>query len=271
MKNNLSRVIRAAVLVGGTIFATLSSFAAEKPAFVLATNGIPQAVIVTAKDAPATVKESARMLADYLGRLSGATFMAVDKPIPGFKSILVGTPYTASKREELRIRVKDANTLEVTGDGQLGTRYAVQELIEHFGTVFCSAIYEYVPKYVGLSLPGDFDRVDAPFMEGRGLGPILVTGKGDYAMKLRLNIITADKRMAAYDAGTELRIGSNPYYKMFPEHHAFDRDGNRSNHCWFCPSDDALYPKLFAAIEKDILAGQKMISLGVDDGGYMCQ
>ncbi len=202
--------------------------------------------------------------------MSGASFMVANQSIPGYKSILVGTPYTASKREELCIRVKDAQTLEVTGEGLLGTRYAVQELIEYFGTVFCSAIYEYVPTHAGLALPGDFARIEAPYMDGRGVVPLLVTGKGDYAMKLRYNITNGDKRLLDWKGGVQLYFCSNPYYKMFPEHHAFDRAGKRTNQYWFCPSDDALYPKLCAAIEKDILAGQKMISLGVDDGGFMC-
>ncbi len=100
--------------------------AAEKPPFIIATNGAPQAVVVAAKDAPAVTKETARFLAEYLGRLSGASFMVAEKPVAGYKSIVVGTPYKPSKREELCIRVKDAQTLEVTGDGPLGTRYAAQ-------------------------------------------------------------------------------------------------------------------------------------------------
>ncbi len=244
--------------------------AAEKPPFIIATNGAPQAVVVAAKDAPAVTKETARFLAEYLGRLSGASFMVAEKPVAGYKSIVVGTPYKPSKREELCIRVKDAQTLEVTGDGPLGTRYAAQELIEHFGAIFCSATYEHVPRQAGLALPGDFVKVDAPFMEGRGLVPLLVTGTGDYAMKLRFNITNGDKRLNDYKGGVQLHFCSNPYYKMFPEHHAFGKDGKRSNPYWFCPSDDALYPKLCAAIEKDIASGQKMISLGVDDGGFMC-
>ncbi len=268
VKMTMKKMILSCLLALG---ATLASVASEKAPFVLATNGVPQAVVITAKDADATVKESARMLAEYLGKLSGSLFMISDKPVPGYKSILVGTPYKPAKREELRIRVKDANTLEVTGDGFLGIRYAVQELVEHFGVVFCSAIYEYIPEHAGLSLPGDFDRVDAPALEGRSMVPVWLVGHGSkYALKHRLNIVNKNKALKPFNATVELRFGSNPYYKKFPEHHAFTREGKRTNRYWFCPSDEALYPKLIAAVEKDIQAGQKMISLGVDDGGFQC-
>ncbi len=244
--------------------------AAEKPPFVIATNGAPQAVVVAAKDAPAVTKETARFLAEYLGRLSGASFMVAEKPVAGYKSIVVGTPYKPSKREELCIRVKDADTLEVTGDGPLGTRYAAQELLEHFGTVFCSSLYEHVPRQAGLALPGDFVKIDAPFMEGRCGVPLWTMFKNDYQMKLRYNLTNNDPALTNYGGRVELQFLSSTYYKLFPEHHAFGKDGKRSIPLWFCPCEEELYPKLFAAVEKDILAGRKMISLGIDDGGLMC-
>ncbi len=252
--------------------AILSLCAAEKPAFVLATNGVAQAVVVTSPDAPPAMKETAHMLASYLGRLSGSTFMATEKPIPGFKTIRLEKPYASKTPEELNIRVADANTLILTGSDLLGVRYAAQELIEYFGVVFCSAAYEYVPQLAGLALPADFKRVDAPFMTGRSVDPIMVAERGakDHPLKLRINLANYYPKIREYGGKVELRYGSNHYYKRFPEHHAYTKKGERTNRYFFCPSDEALYPKLIAAVEEDILKGHKMISLGIDDYGYQC-
>ncbi len=269
----MDKLKKAMVGLLGILSLVTTLEAAEKPPFIIATNGAPQAVVVAAKDAPAVTKETARFLAEYLGRLSGASFMVAEKPVAPYKSIVVGTPYKPSKREELCIRVKDANTLEVTGDGPLGTRYAAQELVEHFGVVFCSSLYESIPKHAGLALPGDFVKIDAPFMDGRCGVPLwtMMIDGSDFPMKLRYNLTNNDSNLTNYNSYTELQFLSSSYYKLFPEHHAFGKDGKRSIPLWFCPCEEELYPKLFAAVEKDILAGRKMISLGIDDGGLMCQ
>ncbi len=250
----------------------VSAIACAAPDFVIATNSLPQAVVVVAPDAPQTTVKAANMLADFLGRLGKTKFMVATKAVPGYKSILVGTPYKSAKQEEIFIRVKDANTLEVTGNGPLGIQYAVQDLVEHFGVVFCNAEYDYIPDVAGLALPGDFKKVDAPWLVGRGMNPWQPLKNPEYIMKLRHNVAPLLTWMLGdYGGGTQLYWGSNRYYKLFPEHHAFNEKGERKIHHWFCASDEALYPKLIAEVEKDILAGRKMISLGVDDGGDACK
>ncbi len=268
MKNQLVKLGVCMAAFAGVLVAS----AADKPSFVLATNGVPQAVIVVAPESPVVVKDSARMLADYLGRMANASFMVNEKSVPGFKSILVGTPYTAKNPEELCIRVKNEQTLEVTGGGLLGIRYAVQELIEHFGTVFCTQTYDYVPKHAGLALPGDFKFIDKPFMDGRSVDPLFVTTRvdPDFPIKLRLNIANINPRIRDFGGKVELRYGRSPYYRKIKGHYAYDKKGERSNTQFFCPSDEALYPKLIAAVEEDILKGHKMIALGIDDYGYQC-
>ena len=52
---------------------------------------------------------AAAELAAYLGRISGAQFMVASKPVPGYRTLLVGAPYKASRQEELSVRVVNEN------------------------------------------------------------------------------------------------------------------------------------------------------------------
>ena len=67
---------------------------------------------------------AARELADILGKMSGARFLVASKPVPGYRAILVGTPYRGAAKDEIRVRVRDANTLEVTGVNPRAVVYA---------------------------------------------------------------------------------------------------------------------------------------------------
>ena len=102
--------------------AAVSLIAAESEPFVLASDGFARAAVVVQKDAPAGVKYAANELADFLGRISGTHFLVADAPVKGYKSILVGTPYKPEHPEEICIRVKDGETLEVTGDRRFTNR-----------------------------------------------------------------------------------------------------------------------------------------------------
>ena len=46
------------------------------------------------------VNFAATELADFLGRMSGARFLVASKPVPGYRTILVGTPYKGSARDD---------------------------------------------------------------------------------------------------------------------------------------------------------------------------
>lgn len=264
------RRLARACLAGASVFLLASQSAqAADHSFVLATNGLARAVIVVAKNAPPTVAADARMLADGLGKMAGTTFMVAEAPVKGYVTILVGAPHQASKPEEICVRVKDTKTLEVTGDGPAGIRFAVQDLLEHFGAVFCTPQFDYFPKQGGLALPGDYAKVEAPFMRGRRICSPVAQGDLDFSLKLRLN--RADKKMAAYGGGQDWNFGASHYFPQLKEHAAYTKAGPRDKAgLWLCPSDEAMYPKLEKLIEEDIKKGVKCISLSVDDGGMMC-
>ena len=89
--------------------------------FVFAEKGVSRAAIVVRKDAGPGYRHAAKELADYLGKITGGGFAVSERPVKGYNTILLGTPYSTTNRDEICIRVKDAATLEVTGDGPLGT------------------------------------------------------------------------------------------------------------------------------------------------------
>ena len=102
-----------------------TAFGAEAAPFVLASGGRSRAVIVPYGGDTNGVGYAANLLADYLGKIAETHFLVADKPVPGYGTILVGAPYKAARPEELCVRVKDAQTLEVTGDGARGAVHAV--------------------------------------------------------------------------------------------------------------------------------------------------
>ena len=118
----MKSISRFAIAALGAALAipTLAARAPRAP-FVIAQDGQAQAVIVFDKGVTNAVRTAAFELAKYLGKISGSSFMVADKPVRGFRTIRVGTPYKASKPDEICIRVKDADTLEVTGNGPRGT------------------------------------------------------------------------------------------------------------------------------------------------------
>ncbi|MGI6100653.1 MAG: hypothetical protein ACOYD3_13010, partial [Kiritimatiellia bacterium] len=81
---------------------------AAAPEFVIARDGKAEAVIVVHGGVTNGVRYAANELAEFLSRISGARFMVADKPVPGYRTILVGTPYKPQNPEELCVRVKDA-------------------------------------------------------------------------------------------------------------------------------------------------------------------
>ena len=143
------------LLVTSCVLAT-GALRAAAPEFVLASGGAAKAVIVPHGGITTNgVNFAARELADFLNRISGARFLVAPKPVPGYKTILVGTPYQAKQKEEIRIRVKDANTLEITGENPRSVVYATYDLLETFGCVFVAHDYDYVPTTNHLAIAGD--------------------------------------------------------------------------------------------------------------------
>ncbi len=263
----------------------LAASAAEPKPFVLADEGLAQAVVIVAKDAPKGVRYAANELAEFLGRLSGAHFMVADAPVKGYKSILVGTPYKPQHPEETCVRVKDANTLEVTGDRSRGTLYAAYDLLESLGVVFCARDFDYVPRTNRLEIAGDYAKVDWPFMYATRKS-WSDTGWHDFksAQKLRFHLPAENAARAGYPdlaedyphsynhAITVRWVRSRTFAKDHPDWYAWVRATNKRNHSWVCISNEEMWAQLLKEIgdylEKN--PDTRELSVAIGDCAHYC-
>lgn len=262
------------------LMATLVS--ADAKPFVLASQGFAKAVIVPYGADTNGVGYAASELAKYLGKISGASFMVSPKAVPGFKTILVGTPYKAAQKEELCIRVKDANTLELTGDGALGTLYAVYELIESFGVVFSAHDWEYVPSIRELSIAGDLNKVDAPFIAWRDAWCEIQYWHHEFMMKLRLHPnpktdlwkkFGPPNRPTIAQTVCSHYVSRRNFAKTNPEWYAYVHKTGQRNFHWVCVSNEEMINQICKEIEAEQEKNPSRfeVSVGVDDGAQWCE
>ncbi len=268
------------ILVGVGLVTSLVACAAD---FVLAEKGQPKAVVVAVGGIQSNgVTYAANLLAENLGKIVGAQFMVASKPVNGYKTILVGTPYKASKPEELRIRVLNADTLEVTGDGARGTMHAVSELLERLGIVFCAHDFDYVPRKADLTLPEKLDVVDAPCMLWRDSWTELQRHHPVYMMKLRLTPGEGSYEEKIFNTAWKPNIDQNmcthyvdrnKFLKDHEDWYAYVAKTGKRNPHWVCVSSEGMYQELFKEIEAELKKDPqiKEISVGVDDGYSMCE
>jgi len=271
---------RTHLSIAAAVFAAAALASAEAPLFQFAAAGRAKAVIV-AEPGTNGYAYAANELAKYLGKITGAAFMVADKPVRGFQTIQVGTPYKASRPEELCIRFKDRDTLEFTGDGPLGTLYAVYDFLETQGVVFSANDYEYVPSVPDLAVPADYAKVDAPCMTWRDIWGV-ISFDTPYALKLRLHTANDKKLWALFGGAHPADIGQTvptfwvnhkKFYKDHPEWYAFVKKENKRMPLWVCVSSDAMYEELWREIDEYVAAhpDKREISLGLTDTPYLCE
>lgn len=248
--------------------------------FRFATAGRANAVIV-AEPGTNGYSYAANELAKYLGKITGATFMVTDKPVKGYKTILVGTPYKAAKKEELCFRFKNDDTMEFTGDGTLGTLYAVYDFLETQGVVFSANDYEYIPSIPDLAVSTDLEKVDAPCMEWRDIWGV-ISFDTPYAMKLRLHTNSDKKLWSLFGNGPGADIAQTvptywvhhkKFYKDHPDWYAYVKRENKRMPLWICISSDGMFEQLFKEIDEEMKKNpnRKEISLGLTDTPYLCE
>lgn len=272
---NINKHIHA--LIAATL--VIASCAIAQEPFVLAKDGLPQAVIVVDKNTTSINRDAAFELAKYLGAISKTDFMVTDKPVPGFKTIKVATPYKAQKPDEISIRVADKNTLEITGDAPFGPTFAVYDLIESFGVVFCSPEYEYIPSTNCLSIAGDYKKVDAPVFKWRcAWGDLWKNWQ--FSLKHRIQPGRGNARwneigQLPYNIDQTLPgkyLQARKYFKDHPEWYAWDHTTLKRRSNWVCASSEGMYEQLFKEIEEELkLRPTRHISVGLSDGCRMCE
>lgn len=276
MKKSLSLVILLA----------LAAPASAEDAFVFATNGCARAVIVAPADGDGGLRYAANMLSKFLSKMTGTGFAVSEKPVEGWNCVIVGSAYKAGAKEEIFLRVRDSRTLEVTGDGAIGTLYAVYDLLETLGCEFVAHDFDYVPQKSSLSLPAGYVKKDAPFMYEMREAWQWATWRGpfEFATKLRLDTAiyarggklvrgavaglvskkTHRFNHAIYPGGPLLN--ARKYFKEHPEWYAVNRITGKRNRQWVCVSNEEMFKTVIAEIDallaKDPSASEFSIAEG---------
>lgn len=291
MKHTVRSLV-CSILAAGCALAVPSSVSAfslfgggKGPApFVFAKGGAAKAAVVVAPNAPAGVRFAAGELTNYLHQITGGDFVLAEKPVGGLNTILVGAPYKAAHLDEIAVRVKDAKTLEVTGDGPRGTLYAVYDLLETLGCGFWAHDYETVPAARDLSLAGDYAKVDWPFMTWRGMWSHLGRTAPVYCLKQRLNAGDTIGKAAVFgipgqtgDFGQTLPgyFLTGKDFKAHPEWFAWNRARGTNILNGVCASSEGMYQQLFQEVgdwlAKNYPKGAREVPLGANDGLSFCE
>jgi hypothetical protein len=272
--------MRLFVLIISLVF--LSPVFAGDGNFVFAENAKPKAVIVVADGQTNGCLYAARILADTLGRMTGARFMIADEPVKGYSTIRIGEKYEPSRPEELFIKVNDEKTLVITGDGPRGTMHGVSELLERLGVVFCANDFDYVPKIDSPSLPVGFEFRDAPYMQWREACAQLQRHCFDYMMKLRLEPNQRDSRWRLFGKNNRPSIQQTvcmsilpkkKWFKSNPEWFAYNALKNTRNPHWVCVSNSEMFEQLCKDVEARLKSNPEVteIPLGIDDAYTFCE
>ncbi len=242
--------------------------------------------IIVSPQAPEKILQAADHLADYLERISGATFEV--KEGTGEQGLVVGVPSSFTKlpvttkftkgaftREDYRIVTKD-DSLYLLGASPNAVEFAVWDLLHEFGYryYFPSAHWEIVPKKQTLKIT--IDRTERPDFYERsaprggiriGLQPWLEDAWQAWRVRNRTASSFKLNTGHAYDGIIDRnreKFEQNPDYLALIDG---ERGGNK-----FCISNQ----KLRALVVQDALAQFKAdpqrdsVSLDPSDGGGWC-
>ncbi len=133
-------------------------------AAVLSRNGEALLPVVVAPDATDSVRQSADVLAQYLGRIGGAEFLVEESDTPHGVSLLVAPD--PDRPERYTITSSDTD-VEVVGGSDLAVQHAVWDLLYRLGyrQYFATANWEIVPKLDAIEV--DFDVDEEPDYRSR--------------------------------------------------------------------------------------------------------
>ncbi|MCC6444848.1 MAG: DUF4838 domain-containing protein [Armatimonadetes bacterium] len=199
--------------------------ASEAAPFPVAASGQAKCVIVRAADAPPAEKRAADELADYLGRITGASF-EVATADPGKKpAIVVGkagmTRAAVPEKlevEEFIIRTRGPR-LFLAGGSPRGTLYAAYHFLDNIlGVRWWTPTFTHVPRKANLSV-GPLEVRERPVFEYRD--PYLATAwNAEWAAHNRCNGPVGDQTGPKGAAGEE--YGGSFLHYAGPMCHTFD-------------------------------------------------
>jgi hypothetical protein len=218
---------------------------------LLVEKGQPRAVIVMATGASDQAREAAKLVQEYLARISGARLEIRDEAVPVVGSqILVGRSEsarrlgvdvssrvtTAMNEEEYTIRTV-GNTLILAGNEHSfyrGTVYAVNDLLERLGCrwFFPGAFGEVVPRLETIEV-GPLNVHARPDFRFRniwysGWMPVQGNDAAEYAVWMDRNRMNSLKAISLPGDGTITRLAPpEKYFATHPHIYALNKKGER--------------------------------------------
>lgn len=280
-----------ALAVSGAALAGLSANGGVK----LVEKGQPRAVIVVAADASDQAREAAKLLQDYLARISGARLeIRVEAPAMSGPQILVGHSrratelgvnllprFTNAMNEEEYVIKTVGNTLILAGNERAfyrGTVYAVDDLLERLGCrwFFPGTFGEVLPKLDTIEV-GTLDVHERPDFRFRniwysGWMPVQGTDAADYAVWMDRNRMNSLKGISLPGDGSITRLApAEKYFASHPNIYAMNKKGEREKDM-LCLTDPEAVTIAAETIKQEFRAHPEAVTFGFGppDGHPQC-
>lgn len=243
----------------------------------------PAASVLLPNPTPPPVQTAADELTNYIFQITGANLPVSNQPVPGLKTIRLGTPVPNTKPDEIRLKITSPDTLELTGDQPRGTLYAVYELLDRLGCRFWSPRQSTIPKQPTISLPDTLDYAYAPpFHWRQAYGEPSLDYR--WAVRNRLNggywgqpnIPPAWGQSCAIDVGESLTlrwVKSKEHFAKHPEWFAYRNKSKKREPGQLCVSNPEVRSRLLQEV-RDYLRQHpetETLSLCGNDSDQYCQ
>ncbi len=293
MENQFTRAWRwlLVLAVSSAALAVLSANAGV----TLVEKGQPQAVIVVAADASDQAREAAKLLQDYLARISGARLeIRVEASAMSGPQILVGHSrraaelgvnllprFTNAMNEEEYVIKTVGNTLILAGNEHAfyrGTVYAVDDLLDRLGCrwFFPGAFGEVLPRLDTIEV-GPLDVHERPDFRFRniwysGWMPVQGTDAADYAVWMDRNRMNSLKGISLPGDGTITRLApAEKYFASHPNIYAKNKKGERVKDM-LCLTDPEAVRIAAETIKQEFRAHPEAVTFGFGppDGHPQC-
>ena len=260
---------------------------AAQTATSLASDGATAYRIVVAKDAAAAERTAADTLADYLNRITGATFPVVTDAEPAAEKELVvgetnrGPDFDKSDWDDDAVRLlSDGDTLFLIGGSPRGTLYAVYTFLEDWlGCRWFTHELTVTPERAALDLPV-IDYFYEPPFKLRQTYWMFSTAYPDYCAAHKLHGVMAGIPEELGGGRYELAVSSVHTMQQFvpqslfaehPEYFGCDENGTRQANRQPCLRNEEVF-RLAVDWAKQYFAGDHVIlSVSQNDNQDFCR
>jgi hypothetical protein len=215
-----------------------------------------------------------------LALIAGAAFAAITA------ANAAPAPFVFASNGEARAVIVPHGGVGTNGVNPRAVVYAAYDLLETLGCVFVAHDYDYVPANREPSLPGDYDKTDAPvFHADRSSWSDL--GWNDLVFNLKLRQLYSESlanRRGYPDLRPEFAPGCNEaiggrilpskkFFEAHPEWYAYQRKSGKRDPLWPCVTNEEMYQEVFREID-EIMAKHpetREISIARGDTGALCE